>query len=196
MLDRIGDELARATSIVRYAPHSRFSSHTHGGGEEFLVLDGVFQDEQGDYPAGTYVRNPPTSSHTPGSDPGCTIFVKLWQFDLDDRTTIRIDTSALSFAPSPDLQGVDFAVLYESFRELVLLERWAPGISIAVPIPGGIELLVLDGGFIESGEEFTPLSWLRLPAGTTLQATAGRSGCRLWVKSGHLACGPGVPTAA
>jgi ChrR Cupin-like domain len=86
MFDRIGDEVARATSIVRYAPHSRFSSHTHGGGEEFLVLDGVFQDEHGDYSAGTYVRNPPTSSHTPGSEPGCTIFVKLWQFDPSDRT--------------------------------------------------------------------------------------------------------------
>jgi anti-sigma factor ChrR (cupin superfamily) len=43
MLDRIGDEVARATSIVRYAPASRFSTHTHGGGEEFLVLEGVFQ---------------------------------------------------------------------------------------------------------------------------------------------------------
>jgi ChrR Cupin-like domain len=70
MLDRIGDEVARATSIVRYAPHSHFSPHTHGGGEEFLVLEGVFQDEHGDYPAGTYVRNPPTSNHTPGSRAG------------------------------------------------------------------------------------------------------------------------------
>ena len=52
MLDRIGDEVARATSIVRYAPQSRFSAHTHGGGEEFFVLDGVFQDEHGDFPAG------------------------------------------------------------------------------------------------------------------------------------------------
>jgi anti-sigma factor ChrR (cupin superfamily) len=111
MLDRIGDEVARATSIVRYAPHSRFSAHTHGGGEEFLVLDGVFQDEQGDYPAGTYVRNPPTSSHTPGSEPGCTIFVKLWQFDPGDRTPVRIDTSGLSFAPAPDLPGVEFCTV-------------------------------------------------------------------------------------
>ena len=61
MLDRIGDEVARATSIVRYAPQSRFSAHTHGGGEEFLELDGVFQDEYGDYPRGTYVRNPPAT---------------------------------------------------------------------------------------------------------------------------------------
>src|SRR5262245_3272776 len=76
MLDRIGEEVARATSIVRYAPHSHFSPHTHGGGEEFLVLDGIFQDEHGDYPAGSYVRNPPTTRHTPGSEPGCVIFVK------------------------------------------------------------------------------------------------------------------------
>jgi ChrR Cupin-like domain len=195
MLDRIGDEVARATSIVRYAPHSRFSSHTHGGGEEFLVLDGVFQDEHGDYPAGAYVRNPPTSSHTPSSEPGCTIFVKLWQFDPDDRTPVRIDTSGLSFASAPGLPGVEFALLYESTRELVLLERWAPGCSISVPLPGGIELLVLDGSFIEDGEEFTRLSWLRLPADARLQATAGPAGCEVWVKSGHLAREPRLPAA-
>jgi len=194
MLDRVGDEIARATSIVRYAPHSHFSSHTHGGGEEFLVLDGVFQDEHGDYPAGTYVRNPPTSSHTPSSEPGCTIFVKLWQFDPDDRIQMRTDTSALSFMPAAS--GVEFALLYESAWELVLLERWTPDISISVPVPAGIELLVLDGSFIEGGEEFTPLSWLRLPAGARLQATAGRSGCKVWVKSGHLAHQPRQPSAA
>jgi hypothetical protein len=158
-----------------------------------LVLDGVFQDEHGDYPAGTYVRNPPTSSHSPGSEPGCTIFVKLWQFDPSDRTPVRTDTSALAFAPSPEVPGVDFAVLYEN--ELVLLERWAPGMSIAVPIPGGIELLVLDGSFAEGGEEFTSLSWLRLPVGAMLQATAGRGGRELWVKSGHLARAPRLPAA-
>ena len=193
MLDRIGEELARATSIVRYAPHSHFSPHIHGGGEEFLVLDGIFQDEHGDYPAGTYVRNPPTTSHTPGSEPGCTLFVKLWQFDPDDRTPVRIDTSDLSFLPAPDLPGIEFAVLYDTAWELVLLERWVPGISIAVPIPAGIELLVLDGGFTEGGEEFTQYSWLRLPAGSTLRAAAGPQGCRLWVKSGHLSHEPRSP---
>jgi hypothetical protein len=195
MLDRIGDEVVRATSIVRYAPHSHFSPHTHGGGEEFLVLDGVFQDEHGDYPAGTYVRNPPTTNHTPGSEPGCTLFVKLWQFDPDDRTQLRTDTSVRSLAPAPDLPGVEFALLYESAWELVLLERWAPGISIAVPIPDGIELLVLDGGFTEGGEEFAQYSWLRLPAGSTLQAAAGPQGCRLWVKSGHLSHEPRPPAS-
>src|SRR3954468_7853851 len=102
MLDRIGDEVARATSIVPYTPHSHFAPHTHGGGEEFLVLDGVFQDEHGDYPAGTYVRNPPPTRHTPGSAPGCTIFVKLWQFASDDRTEVRIDSNQQAFAPARD----------------------------------------------------------------------------------------------
>ena len=76
-LDRIGDEVARATSILRYAPHSTFSPHMHGWGEEFIVLEDVFQDEHSYYPAGTYMRNPPTSRHRPGSKSGCTIFVKL-----------------------------------------------------------------------------------------------------------------------
>src|ERR1700722_1311849 len=81
MLDRVGDEIARATSIVRYAPGSHFSPHTHDGGEEFLVLEGVFQDEHGDYPVGSCVRNRPTSRHKPGSSAGCTILVKLVRFD-------------------------------------------------------------------------------------------------------------------
>jgi hypothetical protein len=187
MLDRIGDEIARATSIVRYAPHSHFSAHTHGGGEEFLVLDGVFQDEHGDYPAGTYVRNPPTSRHTPGSEPGCTLFVKLWQFDPDDRTQLRIDTPKLAFAPVPGLPGVELAPLFENACERVRLERWAPGAVIDMPVQGGIELLVLDGGFHEAGEEFTYQAWLRLPAGSRLQATVARGGCKVWVKSDHLA---------
>src|SRR5579859_6313352 len=80
MLERDGGEVARATSLVRYAAGSRFERHEHGGGEEFLVLDGIFSDEYGDYPPGTYVRNPPGSHHAPFSRTGCTLFVKLRQF--------------------------------------------------------------------------------------------------------------------
>jgi len=85
MLDRVGDEVAVATSLVRYAPGSRFPAHDHALGEEFLVLEGVFADEHGRYPAGTYVRNPPGTRHAPFSDPGCLIWVKLRQFDLPDQ---------------------------------------------------------------------------------------------------------------
>ncbi len=193
MLDRIGDEVARATSIVRYAPASHFSPHTHGGGEEFLVLNGVFQDEHGDFPAGSYVRNPPTSSHTPASAPGCTLFVKLWQFNLADRTEVRIDTSALSYQPTPGRPGVEAMPLFQDERETVRLERWQPGAVVELAVPGGIELLVLDGGFSESGESFEPQSWLRLPCGATLRARAGVGGCRLWIKVGHLAHDQAAP---
>ncbi len=193
MLDRIGGEVARATSIVRYAPHSRFSAHTHGGGEEFLVLDGVFQDEHGDYTAGSYVRNPPLSRHTPGSETGCTLFVKLWQFDPSDRTELRTDTAAAPFVAMPGRPGVEVAPLFEDAGEYVRLERWASNAVIEAPASGGIELLVLDGGFAEGGETFEPHSWLRLPAGSVLRAVTGPLGCRAWAKSGHLARDPQVP---
>src|SRR6516164_1486581 len=146
MLDRIGDEVARATSIVRYIPESQFSPHVHDGGEEFLVLEGVFQDEHGDFPAGCYIRNPPTSSHTPGSASGCTIFVKLWQFDPDDRTHVRIDTARVPYIAAPGRPGVELMPLFQDRRESVRLERWAPHAEIVLPAPAGLELLVLGGG--------------------------------------------------
>ena len=186
MLDRVGDEVARATSIVRYAPHSQFSPHTHGGGEEFLVLEGVFQDEYGDFPAGSYVRNPPTSRHTPGSEPGCVIFVKLWQFDPVDRTQVRLDTTPMPFNPSPARPGVELIHLFRDDREDVRLERWPANGSIALDASSGAELLVLDGGFEDGDERFEPQSWLRLPPGSALQAKAGPEGCKAWVKTGHL----------
>jgi quercetin dioxygenase-like cupin family protein len=121
MLDRIGEEVARATSIVRYAPHSHFSPHTHSGGEEFLVLDGVFQDEHGDFPAGCYIRNPPGSAHRPGSEPGCVIFVKLWQFDPADRTQLRLDTRDRSYAAAAGRPGVEILPLFADAGRLAPL---------------------------------------------------------------------------
>jgi ChrR Cupin-like domain len=187
MLDRIGGEVARATSLVRYAPGSRFSAHTHDGGEEFFVLEGTFSDEHGDFPAGCYIRNPPTSRHTPGSKDGCSIFVKLWQFALDDRTQVRLDTATLAFCPAPGQPGVELMPLFADGHEEVRLERWAPDSEILLPVPGGLELLVLAGAFAEGGEIFKAQSWLRLPAGGTLKAKAAASGCKLWAKLGHLA---------
>jgi len=186
MLDRIGDEVARATSIVRYAPRSEFSPHVHDGGEEILVLEGVFQDEHGDFPAGCYVRNPPQSRHTPGSKLGCTIFVKLWQFDPADRTHVRIDTNKMALLEVKKRDGVWLMPLFKDAREDVRLEQWAPGGAIEFPPDGGLELLVLEGGFSEGGETYLPHSWLRLPIGEHLSARVGTEGCRVWVKEGHL----------
>jgi anti-sigma factor ChrR (cupin superfamily) len=63
-------------ALVRWQPATFFQSHAHFGGEEILVLDGVFEDEFGRYPAGSWLRSPHMSRHQPFSREGCTIYVK------------------------------------------------------------------------------------------------------------------------
>lgn len=186
MLDRVGQEVARATTIVRYAPGSAFSAHTHGGGEEFLVLEGVFQDEHGDYPAGTYVRNPPTSRHTPGSEPGCVIFVKLWQFDPHDRHQLSVEMASLAREPHPLGPGIGYAILHEDAHERVEYQVWEPWGSVDLPLEGGGELFVLEGTIDIRDTTLHRHSWLRLPAGSVLSARAGVDGAKVWMKCGHL----------
>ncbi len=186
MLDRIGDEVARATTIVRYAPGSQFSPHIHSGGEEFIVLEGVFSDEHGDFPAGSYIRNPPTSSHTPGSEPGCVIFVKLWQFDPNDRTPVKIDMNKMHLVPAANRPGVSVMPLFHDDNETVQVEQWEPGTHVEQSIEGGAEFLVLSGTFTESGNELGEHSWLRIPPGESVSAKAGPKGTRIWTKTRHL----------
>ena len=186
MLDRIGGEVARATSIVRYDPGSRFSAHVHSGGEEFIVLDGVFQDEHGDFPAGSYIRNPPRSHHTPGSESGCTILVKLWQFDPEDRTQVRMDTDTVGAIADRERPGVTVTPLFQDSRETVRLEHWDPGAEVTVEAAGGAVLFVLDGGFEEGGDNLRRNSWLRVPIGDRVVAKAAGDGARVWIKTGHL----------
>jgi anti-sigma factor ChrR (cupin superfamily) len=177
MLFRIGGEVARATSIVRYAPGSAFPRHTHHGGEEVLVLDGVFQDEHGDYPAGSYFRNPRGTSHVPAARDGCTIFVRLWQFRADDKVQIV-------------RQAGSATVLFEDDNETVRLEDWAAG-TVTVNNKRGLEFFVVSGGLTLEGESLEPLSWGRLPAGTPLKANVGPQGARIWMKDAPLLL-PGV----
>lgn len=192
MLDRVGDEVARATSIVRYAPDSHFSTHTHGGGEEFLVLDGIFQDEHGAYPAGSYVRNPPQTQHTPGSKAGCIILVKLWQFMPSDRREVRLSLDQVPMTPDPLRRHVLVQPLHQDAHESVRVETWAADKEIILDPAGGLEIFVLDGDFAEGGEGFRSWSWLRLPVGQRLQALTGAAGARVWVKEGHLQDAEGI----
>lgn len=185
-LDRVGGEVARATSIVRYAPGSVFSPHTHTGGEEFLVLDGVFQDEHGDYPAGTYVRNPPTSSHTPGAEPGCVIFVKLWQFSPEDRTFIRTDINKITPLPDSSRSGVSVVPLFDDGRERVCIEQWPADAAVTLSAEFGLEVFVVSGGFECDGDSFDTWSWLRLPIGETASVRTASRGARVWIKRDHL----------
>ena len=186
MLDRIGDEVARATSLVRYAPGSRFSAHTHALGEEFFVLDGTFSDETGDYPAGTYVRNPPGSAHAPHTDDGCTIFVKLRQFQPDDGQRTVIDTKAATGWQAAATPGIEALLLHRFGRETVSLQRWRAGVHGPDRCPaGGYELLVVDGSLDDGGHRYGARSWLRLPDGGAC-ALGTADGATLLIKEGHL----------
>jgi hypothetical protein len=185
MLFRIGGEKARATSIVRYAPGSRFARHGHPGGEEFLVLDGVFQDETCDFPVGTYVRNPPGTGHAPGSAAGCTILVKLWQFRTEDRErVVRKPGEGEAMALRPGVASS--LLLFEGAGERVIIEEWQAGAEVELANADGLELLVLSGGLVEGGEQLDRWSWLRLPAGEALKVRIGPEGARVWLKAAPL----------
>lgn len=182
LLERSGGEVALATSIVRYRPGSRFGAHRHDLGEEFFVLDGVFSDEHGDYRAGSYVRNPPGSSHAPFTGPGCVIFVKLRQMAPDDAQRVLRETT-----------GEAEVVLHEHGAMSVSLLRLAAGAGLpARTVAGGEELFVLAGA-VQLLSDDTPVlgrwGWSRRPGGTQ-PALRSDHGAWLWVKRGHLG-GPG-----
>lgn len=199
MLDRIGGEVAWATSIVRYAPGSAFAAHSHDLGEEFLVLAGVFSDEHGDYPRGTYVRNPLGSRHAPRSDGGCIILVKLRQMPVTETARVVIDTTALDWQRGP-APGWSIKMLYSGpdGGERVALERLEAG--KAHPLhraTGGEEIFVLTGELSDEAGRYGPGCWLRLPHGTVRRLTAVQT-ATFWVKRGHLGAGPSAdedPTA-
>ncbi len=185
MLDRVGDEVARATTIVRFAPGSQFDAHTHGGGEEFFVLEGVFSDETGDFPAGTYVRNPIGTSHTPHTKDGCTILVKLHQFAQDDTAQFAIDTTSAPFRPGM-VEGLSVLPLHTASNENVALVRWAPGTQFnAHQHWGGEEIFVLEGEFADEHGRYPAGSWLRSPH-LSQHRPFSDEGCLIYVKTGHL----------
>ena len=184
MLDRIGEEVARATSIVQFDLGSAFSPHTHDGGEEYLVLDGTFQDEDGDFPSGFYVRNPPTSSHTPAAMEGATILVKLHQFDPDDRSQVQIDTRASTW--SETAPGVETLHLHRDDHETVAMEHWEPAVTRSLDALGGLEVFVIAGAVKDGTDTLARWDWLRRPVGSEFRATAGPQGAHIWIKSGHL----------
>lgn len=189
MLDRAGAEVARATSIVRYAPGSGYSAHTHNGGEEILVLDGIFSDEHGDYPAGSYLRNPPGSSHQPFSINGCTLLVKLWQFAAEDTTQLVLNTKQANWRQGL-VAGLSVLPLHEHNAVSTALVRWAPNTQFSQHIhAGGEEILVLEGLFCDEYGQYPAGSWLRNPRYSKHTPFTLAEGALIYVKVGHLDAG-------
>jgi anti-sigma factor ChrR (cupin superfamily) len=177
-------ESGQVTSVVRYEPSSTFHAHDHPDGEEILVLDGVFSDEHGDWPAGTYLLNPEGFRHAPSSREGCVLFVKLRQFPGRTREHVALRTESMPWQPLR--AGVAVRRLYsqEGFTDSVRLERWEPGAQQGrIGYPSGAELFVLGGSFRDAKGAFARGTWLRLPPGTS-HSPSTDGGCVLYIKEG------------
>lgn len=192
LLDRIGAEKARATSLVRYAPGSCFPAHRHPGGEEILVLSGIFSADGEDHHAGTYLRNPPGSRHAPASPSGCLLLVKLWQMSPEEVRPVRVDSR-----DPRNWQGQGArrsCPLFEGFGEVVSLQKLAAGMPLFEKLPRSAELLIIEGALIAMLEgrrtRFPSGSWLRASgdeAGELLASVeAGDDGVVAFLKTGHL----------
>ena len=184
MLERSGAEVAKATSIVRYQAGSRFESHRHEWGEEILVLEGVFSDENADYPAGTYLMNPPGSSHAPHSAEGCTLFVKLRHLGADQQHKEVVDTRTADWYPGM-VAGLSVMPLMRQGMGSTLV-RWAPQTYFNPHRHfGGEEIFVVEGVFEDEHGRYPAGSWIRSPH-MSLHQPFSKEGCTIFVKTGHL----------
>lgn len=187
-LAREAAEHGHTTSVVKFEPGSYFSPHTHPMGEEIFVLEGVFSDEHGDYPAGSYLRHPPGSRHKPFSKEGCVLFVKLEQFSRDDSTTIRLDTSKIGWLPGED--NLEIMPLHEHDLETVALEKWPAGTkNIPHSHFGGEEIFVISGRLMDEWGSYPAGTWIRSPHNSE-HAPYAEDETVVWIKSGHLPTNP------
>ena len=177
-------ERGHATSIVRYEPGARFSAHDHPLGEEILVLEGTFSDESGDYPAGTYFRNPEGFRHAPYSEEGCVILVKLHQFQASDREHVVIDTYNAEFRPGQG--GLTVLPLHQHEAEQVALVRWPAGERFQPHRHfGGEEIFVISGELRDEHGRYPAGTWIRSPHLSQHHPYAEQE-TLIWVKVGHL----------
>ena len=164
-LYRVGGEHGPVTSLVRYAPGGSFRPHAHPEGEEILVLAGVFADEHGAYPAGTYLFNPDGSRHAPRSEVGCLLFVRLRQSPGAERPRVVVDTTTGPWATGP-APGITLQLLYARPR---------------LGLPGGEELFILAGALRDEDGVLGAGGWLRYPPGDA-GALRSDAGCQLYVR--------------
>ncbi|KUJ72772.1 cupin domain-containing protein [Thiomicrospira sp. WB1] len=183
-LEREYKESGRATSLVQFLPGASFPTHCHENGEEIYVLEGIFSDEEGDYPAGTYLRNPPGSRHAPFSKEGCTLFVKLEQFASNDRSRVVINTNEAPWQPG--IGNLKVMSLHHFQTEHTALVWWPAGERFQPHQHwGGEEILVLDGAFIDEHGHYPKGTWLRSPH-KSLHDPWVENETLIWVKTGHL----------
>ena len=143
-----------------------------------------YSDEFGDYPAGTYFRNPEGFRHAPFSEEGCVLLVKLHQFQSGDDAHVVIDTRATPWSPGHG--GLKVMGLHEYGGEHVALVHWPIGEHFQRHTHvGGEEIFVLSGEFIDEHGRYPAGTWIRSPHLSVHEPWVERETV-LWVKTGHL----------
>ena len=186
-LYRQGGEFGPVTSIVKYEPGGNFRSHTHPQGEEIYVLEGEFCDNHGRYPAGTYLLNPDGTQHAPYSDIGCTLLVRLRQYDGDKRKQLALNTHEMEWRQGM-VEGLTVLPLYSQaeYPENMALVRWQPDTYFPEHThPGGEEILVLEGTFEDDHGEYPTGTWIRSPH-LSKHKPYSKDGCLIYVRVGGL----------
>jgi len=161
-LERVAPESGHTTSLVTFAPGSSFQQHRHPLGEEIFVLKGTFSDEFGDYPMGSYIRNPPGSKHSPFSHDGCTLFVKLEQFHPDD--TAHVVVRPANHQWQHGIGNLLVLSLHEFQAQHTALVYWPANEKFQLhQHRGGEEILVISGEFIDEHGHYPAGTWIRSP---------------------------------
>ncbi|MGH7884621.1 MAG: cupin domain-containing protein [Thermodesulfobacteriota bacterium] len=184
-LEHIGEvESGIVTSIVRYDPDSKFKEHNHPDGEEIFVLDGTFSDEHGDWPEGTYLLNPEGHAHSPRSQKGCTLFVKLRQYPGKSRKQITINTNEISWKKNDNNKKIKTLYKEDGYPEEMRLEKWDAGTEVEKSLyPKGAEILVLKGTLQDENGFYSKLNWLKFPPNSTHKPFS-ENGCEFYIKTG------------
>lgn len=161
-LEREAAESGHTTSFVKFEPNSFFPEHIHLQGEEIYVLEGIFSDEQGDYPAGSYIRNPPGSRHKPFTKEGCVLFVKLEQFQNEDNKHVVVRPDDQRWQQG--IGNLKVLSLHVHNTQSTALVHWpANEVFQAHTHWGGEEIVVISGKFIDEHGEYSAGSWIRSP---------------------------------
>ena len=179
-------EYAISTTIVEFKPNSFFSEHVHDSGEELFVLEGIFSDEFGDYPAGTYIRNPHNTKHSPFSKNGCRLLVKLRQFNPMDNKQVIINTNSQAWMPGL-VQGLKVMPLHSYEYESTALVKWDSHTEFSFHQHyGGEEIFVLKGTFYDEFGKYPEHTWIRSPHMSKHKPFTLDDGALIFVKTGHL----------
>ncbi|ARD46222.1 cupin domain-containing protein [Colwellia sp. PAMC 21821] len=183
-LARENSESGHATSVVKYDAGASFSAHNHPLGEEIFVLSGIFSDETGDFPAGSYFRNPKGFVHAPFSVNGCELLVKLHQMSPLDNQRICIDTNQQKWQAG--YGNLKVKPLHNFETESVALVFWPAGEKFILHSHfSGEEIYVISGELIDELGRYPAGSWIRSPHLSQHQPFVEED-TLIWVKTGHL----------